>query len=203
MTRRFEWLAVETWYRDVRTSPRGDELRLLVNRETIRDAATGEVRTRSIFRHPGICVMVPFVAEDRILLVRQYRHSIDAELWELPAGTISCREETGRVIPTETPVACAARELLEETGYEATELTKVAECHAMPGGSDELVHVFVARGLIRRQQALDVGEVIEEVRAFSSAELESMIARGEIHDAKTLVGLLHALGRRPGGVRIG
>ncbi len=196
MSSRFEWQQVRTEYRDVRPSGRGDELRWLVNRETIRDTVTGQIVTRSIIRHPGICVVVPFLAEDRIVLTRQYRYPIDGELWELPAGTLSGREEQARVIPTETPDACAARELREETGYEAAEWEKVAECYAMPGGNDAVIHVFFARGLTKRARALDPGEVIDEVRAFGSAELAQIIARGEIRDAKTLVGLFYALGRR-------
>jgi hypothetical protein len=72
----------------------------------------------------------------------------------------------------------------------------------MPGGNDQRVYLFVATGLARRAQHLDEGELIEEVRGFAAAELTEMIARGEIRDAKTLAGLLHVLGRRPGGVRL-
>jgi len=106
------------------------------------------------------------------------------------------------MVAIETPEQCAARELLEETGYEASRLEKVCECYAMPGSSDELIHVFFARGLIKREQSLDVGEVIYEIRAFNGTELEAMISQGEIRDAKTLVGLLSALSRRPDGVQI-
>ncbi len=72
----------------------------------------------------------------------------------------------------------------------------------MPGMSDELMHVFFARELTSHEQSLDADEVIYEVRAFSSAELTALIGRGEIRDAKTLVGLFVALSRRPGGVQI-
>lgn len=202
MDHRFEWRAVETTHRDVRSTAHGDELRWLVNRETIVDTATGRTVTRSIIRHPGICVMVPFLDDGRIVLVRQYRHPVDGELWELPAGTLAGLEQQGRVIPTETPAACAARELREETGYEATRWELVARCYAMPGGNDQVTHVFFAHGLVRRQQALDDGEVITEVRAFPGTDLERMIARGDIRDAKTLVGLFYALARRPDGVRL-
>ncbi len=134
MSDRFEWREVSTQYRDVLVSARGAELRWVVNLERIHDRVTGETLTRSIIRHPGVCVMVPILADGRILLVRQFRYPIGAELWELPAGTLNAREEAGRVIATETPEAAAARELLEETGYEAARLENVAEWHAMPGG---------------------------------------------------------------------
>ncbi len=198
----FEWEDVTTECRDVLASPHGDELRWLVNRERIRNTETGEIVTRAIIRHPGICVMVPFLADDRIVLVRQYRYPVDAELWELPAGTLNGREQAGRVVATETPEACAARELLEETGYEATRWEKVAVYYATPGGNDQIVHVFFARGLTEREPALDPGEVITEVRAFDGAELVQMIQRGELRDAKTLVGVFHALSRRPDGVQL-
>jgi ADP-ribose pyrophosphatase len=202
MSDRFEWREVETLYREQRTGGERDELRWIINRETIRDTVTGQTVTRAIIRHPGICVMVPFTDDDRIVLVRQYRHPVDGELWELPAGTLDGREEGSRVVRTETPEACAARELREETGYEAAHWEKIAECYAMPGGNDHLIHVFIARGLAPGRQALDPGEMISEVRAFTADELTGMVARGDIRDAKTLVGLFHALGRRPGGVRL-
>ncbi|MBO0725771.1 MAG: NUDIX hydrolase, partial [Blastocatellia bacterium] len=144
-----------------------------------------------------------FVDDDHIALMRQYRYAADAELWELPAGTLSGREEHQRMIATETPQECAERELSEETGYEAEVLEKVCECYAMPGSSDEILHVFFARGLKRHEQSLDDDEIINEIRAFRAEELEGMIERGEIRDAKTLVGLFYALSRRPAGLRIG
>ena len=101
--------------------------------------------------------MVPILPDDRILLVRQYRFPVGGELWELPAGTLEGREEGGRAVPTETPEACAARELIEETGYEAAELVRIAEWYAMPGGNDLRVYLFAARGLVQRAQCLDEG----------------------------------------------
>lgn len=200
---RFEWLDVRVECRETRLTAHGEELRWLVSRETIRDTATGHVSTRAIVRHPGIVVVVPFAAVDRILLVRQYRHAVAGELWELPAGTLDGRQQGGRVVPVETPEACAARELVEETGYAAGMLEKLAECYAMPGSSDEVIHVFAARGLVARPREPDPDEVIDEVRAFTVAELRGMLRQGEIRDAKTLVGLLHGLGRQPGGLRLG
>jgi len=200
--KRFEWRGAETQYRDVLASAHGEELRWLVSRERIQDTVTGKTVTRSIIRHPGVCVIVPFLGDDRIVLVRQYRYTIDGELWELPAGTLHGREAGGRVIATETPEACAARELLEESGYTAARWDKVAEWYAMPGGHDQVVHLFFARGLAAGEHARDEGEVIVEARPFATADLERMIARGEIRDAKSLVGLFHALARRPDGLRI-
>jgi len=202
MSNQFKWLEVKTEYREIRQSKHGEELRWLVNQETVLNTATGEAHTRSVLRHPGICVIAPFLDDDHLILMKQYRYAVNDALWELPAGTLEGREEDSRMVAIETPEQCAARELLEETGYEASRLEKVCECYAMPGSSDELIHVFFARGLIKREQSLDVGEVIYEIRAFNGTELEAMISQGEIRDAKTLVGLLSALSRRPDGVQI-
>ncbi len=202
MSSQFKWLEAKVEYREVRASAHGKELRWLVNRETILNTETGQTITRATIRHPGICVMVPFVDDDRIVLMRQYRYSIDDALWELPAGTLDGREENARMVPTETPPECAARELLEETGYEAGQLEKISECYAMPGYNDEMIHVFFARDLTMRQQQLDIGEVIYEIKPFGLAEIEAMVANGEIRDAKTLIGLFYALSRRPDGARI-
>lgn len=201
MENQFEWLETKTEYREVRTSKHGEELRWLVNRETILNRATGHTVTRSTLRHPGICVIVPFLDDGRIGLMRQYRYAADETLWELPAGTLEGREENARMVAVETPEQCAARELLEETGYEAARLEEVCECYAMPGSSDELMHIYYAHKLTEREQSLDIGEVIYEIRGFSRKELEVMIASGEIRDAKTLVGLFLAFSRWPGDGR--
>lgn len=192
MENQFEWEKVETVYREVRASNHGEELRWLVNRETIRNRATNQTITRSTLRHPGITVIVPFADDDHIVLMHQYRYSANDALWELPAGTLEGREENARMVPMETPKDCARRELLEETGYEARSLEKICECYAMPGMSDELIHVFFARELMKREQSLDIGEVIYEVRPFSFAEIVAMITQGKVRDAKTLIGLFYA-----------
>jgi len=198
VTNKLEWREIKTEYRE----GRGNEVRWLVNRETIYNPQTGVTVTRGCIRHPGICVVAPFVDLDTIIMMRQYRYSIDGELWELPAGTLEGREADSRVLPSESPEECAARELREETGYEADTLEKVAEGYAMPGSSDELMHVFFAYGLREGKQKLDAGELINEIRPFSTAELAKMISGNEIRDAKTLLALFFALSRRPSGLQI-
>lgn len=195
---RFKWQSVETRHREERASIHGSELRWILNRETILDTETGSTMTRAVIRHPGICVIVPFLDEERIAVMRQYRYSVDRELWELPAGTLNGREEQGRMVATETPAECAARELLEETGLDAGKIELLTQCYAMPGSNDEIIYVFAARDLVQREQSLDIGEVISEIRGFSRDEIAKMIATGEICDAKTLVGLLLVLNLQPG-----
>ena len=199
---RFKWQSVKTEYREERPSKHGTELRWIINSETILDTETDHQTTRAVIRHPGICVIVPFVGEDQIALMHQYRYSFDGRHWELPAGTLNGREENQRVVSTETPEECAARELKEETGYVAGRLEKVTECYAMPGSSDQLIHIFFAFDLTREDASLDIGEIIDEVRTFTGEELEGMLARAEIRDAKTLVALFYALSRRPRGLQI-
>ena len=152
----------------------------------------------------GMAIALDALGETYMQLAAE--HGIDPGLMHrvavMAAGTLDAREENGRVVPTETPEACARRELAEETGYEAGALAKVAEWYAMPGGNDLRVHLFVATDLRRGQQRLDEGELIDEVRPFAPDELIAMVARGDIRDAKTLVSILHVLGRRREGVRI-
>ena len=105
-------------YREIRRSIHGEELRWLVSREELSDTATGQLLTRSFIRHPGICVIVPWLGDGKIVLLRQFRPAIKEYLWELPAGTLTGREENQTVIAIESPQICAARELIEETGYE-------------------------------------------------------------------------------------
>src|SRR5262249_11623687 len=86
MDNQFEWLEVKTVYRETRQTKHGEELRWLVNREKILNKATGKTTTRGMIRHPGICVIAPFVDDDHIALMRQYRYAAEGELWELQIG---------------------------------------------------------------------------------------------------------------------
>lgn len=190
MKTQFTRLQVTNAYREARPSRHGDELRWILNRETIRNEATGETITRGAIRHPGICVIVPRFDDGRILLMHQYRYPIGEAIWELPAGTLGGREENGRMIATEPAEECAVRELEEETGYRAARIEKLGECYAMPGSSDELIHIFLASDLTLVGQTLDIGEVIDELRPFTIDEIREMIRGGKIRDAKTLVGLM-------------
>lgn len=198
MTPRIRWTRVEPLGRE----ERGGELRWVVNRETTVNDATGAEQTRAVIRHPGAAVVVPVLDDGRILLMRQYRYSLDAELWELPAGTLAAREHGPKVGPDESPERGALRELEEETGWRAGRLEHLASCYATPGLSDEELHLFVARDLTPGRVARDAGELIVEVTPRTEAELTAMIARREIRDAKTLAALFYFLATRPGGVSL-
>lgn len=134
-----------------------------------------------VVRHPGAVAILPVFNDRRLILLRQYRPTINRWLVEIPAGTLK---------PGETPEDCARRELLEETGYEAEELTKLLEVYLAPGYSDELLHVFIAKGLRFKGASPRLDEVIETMTIELSEALE-MVARNEIRDAKTIAALLY------------
>lgn len=117
-----------------------------------------------------------------VLLVRQYRSSVDAELLEIPAGL--------RDVADEPPVETARRELIEEVGMRAGRIERVCEFHNSPGFCDEVVHVFAAFDL--EPCALDRQGVEEQHMTIETVALDdvpAMIASGAISDAKTVIGL--------------
>ena len=107
-------------------------------------------------RVPAVAYILPLLDDGRVVLIRQYRPIVGAEIWELPAGTI----EAG-----ESPEACARRELIEEAGYEAGHLDPLGEALADPGLTDERIFLFIARELRPVARALDADEHIEVVPA--------------------------------------
>jgi ADP-ribose pyrophosphatase len=145
---------------------------------------SGVRTTLDVLKHPGASCVLP-VDGDRVTLIRQYRHCAGGYLWEAPAGTLR---------PGEQPEECARRELIEEAGLVAGSLTRVGHVFTAPGFTDEKIHLFVARDCTRAPVARDEDEWITDVRWFSWAEIDRLLAEGELHDAKTLSVLLH--GRR-------
>ncbi len=147
----------------------------------------GAMHDRFVVRHPGAVVVVP-VTDDRahVLLVRQYRVAVDAELLEVPAGK--------RDVAGEAPETTAHRELAEEIGYRARALVPLAEFYHTPGVCDEYTYLFCAVGLAelpsRDTQTAEEHEMQVEQVAF--ADVDRMIAEREIVDAKTIIGLLLA-----------
>lgn len=133
---------------------------------------------RSIVRHPGSAVMLAVDDENRVLLVKQFRLPAGQELWELPAG---------RIDPGESAAETAKRELREETGYQAKEWTQLSSFWASPGYVDEKMNIFLAEGLMAGEQQPMEDERIE-IAWYGKEELTQMIRRGEILDAKTMVG---------------
>ena len=161
---------------------RGGRLRVRRERHALPDGR--RVRLDAV-RVPAVAYVVPLLDDGRVVLIRQYRPIVAAEIWELPAGTI----ETG-----ESPEACARRELVEEAGYEAGRLEPLGEALSDPGLTDERIFLFVARDLRPVPRGLDADEHIEVVPA-PLAEAYRMADSGEILDAGTLVALFRLRSR--------
>jgi ADP-ribose pyrophosphatase len=142
----------------------------------------GHTTTLSILRHPGASAMVALTEDLKVLLIRQYRHAAGGYIWEIPAGTLD---------PEESPLDCAQRELVEETGFSADAWHKLGEIIPVPGYSDERIHIFLARTLKQAEQNLDSDEVLE-VHPFALPEVVGMITAGQIMDAKTISGIFLA-----------
>lgn len=149
-----------------------------VTRKTIAQP-NGSTITREIVVHPGAVVIVPVLDDGRIVLIRNFRYTVDQELWELPAGTREAGEKT---------METAARELEEETGYRADKLTPLAEFYTSPGILTEKMYAFIATGLENVGQKLEPGERIT-VEPIECKNVERMLMVGDIQDGKTLAAL--------------
>jgi ADP-ribose pyrophosphatase len=142
----------------------------------------GKTIEREVIRHPGAVVIVPVLESPggpRVVLIENFRLSLERRLLELPAGTR---------IPGEEPLRCAARELEEETGYQARELRHIARWHTGPGMTDEVMECVVAKDLSPVGQHLENDEDIS-VRLATPQEAFEMVWDGRITDAKTILAL--------------
>ncbi len=150
----------------------------------------GSHATREYIQHPGAVAVVPILDDGRLVLVRQYRYPVAKVLLEWPAG----KRDDG-----EATLACAMRELQEETGYTAAEWAYGGEIHNAAAYSSESIWIWFARGLVAGPPQLDHGEFVEMV-LLSEAELDAIAGRGELPDVKTIIGL-HWLQRWRAGTR--
>jgi len=141
----------------------------------------GRDATLDIVRHRGSVVLIPQPSRREIILIRQYRYAIGKWIWELPAGTLD---------PGERARTAARRECAEEIGLSPGKIEKLAEFYPTPGFCDEVMVFFrcIALRRPRRAPAIDPDEQIEP-RAFTIAEVRRLIARREVVDMKTVVGL--------------
>lgn len=150
---------------------------------------SGREHTREVVRHPGAVVVVGVqshpIDPPSLVLIRVYRASLERACWECCAGTLEAGED---------PAECAARELTEETGYQAGALTHLATFHTSPGLSDERMHAFVATDLRPVGQRLEPDEDIQ-VHLLPVARVLEMIDSGEIADGKSIAAILLALRR--------
>ena len=140
----------------------------------------GKIALREYIVHPGAVMIVPLQGDGRLVVERQYRHPLARVMLEFPAGKID---------PGEPPLQCAVRELAEETGYRAREWARAGILHNAIAYSSEGIEVWFARGLTAGNAVLDDGEFLD-VASAGVDELMALAQRGEITDAKTLIGLL-------------
>jgi len=162
----------------VRQIYKGRIVDLRVERVTLPNGTAVDLE---LMHHPGASAVVAVDDGGRVVLIRQYRHAAGGYIWELPAGILDA--------PDEPPESCAARELAEEAGVEADELTHLGTIFTTPGFCDERIHLFLARGLRQAEHRHGADEVIAEIARLPLAEALAMVRRGEIVDGKTIAGL--------------
>lgn len=163
----------------------GRRIQVQVDRIRLPNGAEHEFE---MIHHPGAAAIVPLLASGDVVLLRQYRYATGGWLLEVPAGTLDAGE---------APERCAARELQEETGYQAAAFEPLGWIWTTPGFTDERIWLYLATGLAGGRQALDGDEVLTLER-LPLARAAAMAAGGEIVDAKSVAALLRAAGRPPG-----
>jgi ADP-ribose pyrophosphatase len=158
---------------------------LHVRRDTVRLPDGGEA-TREYVLHPGAVLVVALLDDGlgaegpRVVVERQYRYPVRQVMLELPAGKLD---------PQESALACAIRELAEETGYRARQWARAGVIHPCIGYSDECIDIWFARELTPGAAQLDPGEFLD-VSTASLAELDASLADGRLTDAKSIAALL-------------
>ena len=157
---------------------------LNLDEDTVRfpDGSTGQLE---MIRHSGASAVLPFMddpsnPDPRVVLIRQFRHATDDFIYEVPAG---------RIDPGESAEQCAARELAEETGYQASRIDRLTTIYTTPGFTDERIHLFMATGLVAGAHHREVDEFLEMHR-FRWAEVLELVRTGKIVDGKTLSAIL-------------
>lgn len=151
---------------------------LKVNIDTV-TLPNGRETTRELIHHPGAVGVVPILDDGSMVFVKQYRYPLGTVLYEIPAGKLD---------PDEAPDACARRELSEETGYSAREWQKLTSVVTTPGFTDEVIHLYAARGLEKYAQHTDEDEFIDIV-VLTPQQVKQMVLEGTIYDSKTLSAL--------------
>jgi ADP-ribose pyrophosphatase len=137
----------------------------------------GNVSKREIVKHPGAVAVIPVTAENKIVMVEQYRKALERTIIEIPAGKL----EKG-----EKPEICAARELEEETGYECNNMEWLISFYTSPGFADEIIHLYKATGLSKKLNAASPDEdEFVNLMEFSLDEAVQLINEQKIYDAKT------------------
>lgn len=149
---------------------------LKVRRDRVR-LPDGQSSTREYIVHPGAAVIVPLLADGRIVVERQFRYALGRVFVEVPAGKLDAGEQ---------PIVTAQRELLEETGYVAREWALLTRLHPAIGFANEEMHVFLCRGLEQRGRQLDDGEFLE-LDSVTVDWLLGEVREGRLTDVKTQI----------------
>lgn len=146
------------------------------------------IKKRVVIKHPGGACVLPLLPDGRVILTIQYRYPIESVMIEIPAGK---KDYFG-----EDSLACAQRELEEETGYTSSEYTHLFTLHPCVGYSDEVLDIFLAKDCIKKEnpKAMDDDEDIE-VMIVDKDEIKALLRDGQVTDGKTLIALQYYLMR--------
>jgi 8-oxo-dGDP phosphatase len=153
----------------------------------------GDVVGRDVLEHPGAVAVLALDADQRVLMIRQYRHPVGRLLWEIPAGL--------RDVAGEPLRATAERELLEEAGYRAAQWSVLTDSYSSPGISTERIRIFLARGpvLVPESERSYVPEHEEAHLELAWVPLDLLVARilaGDLHNGVAALGILAAYAAR-------
>ncbi|XXQ69074.1 NUDIX hydrolase [Neisseriaceae bacterium B1] len=152
---------------------------LHIDRDQIR-LPNGNVHTRIVVRHPGAACVLAVTADEKVVLVRQWRHAAGKAMLEIPAGKLDEGED---------PAQCALRELGEETPYTAERVEKILSFYSAPGFCDEVLHVYRAININKNSTLSPDDDELVETELLSKDEARAAMASGEICDGKTLIAL--------------
>lgn len=154
----------------------GKLLKVYVKKERL---PNGYLATFEMICHPGASLIVPFLNKNTVILLRQLRPVIGSYIYEFPAGTLD---------KGESPLSCARREIIEETGYSAKRFTPLGTIYPVPGYSTEKIFIYKAEGLKPAARIPEEDEVIEH-KLFTRSQVRRLFRQGKIVDAKTICGL--------------
>lgn len=155
---------------------------ITMRQDTVR-LENGKTATRDVIEHRGGVCVLPLTDQNEVIMVKQFRYPYHEVLLEIPAGKL---DRIG-----EDPLQCGKRELEEETGMVADEYLFLGKMYPSPGYCEEIVHIYLARGLHPSKQHLDEDEFLEVYRIPFEQIVQEVIA-GKITDAKTQIAVLKA-----------